>query len=78
MPEISESSPGGHKGAGLPALAIVVIGRNEGQRLARCLESIRRVRGVSVRQIVYVDSGSIDESPHSTCVGPAFPQVCPF
>jgi len=39
-------------------LGIVVIGRNEGDRLRRCLESIRR-EGVVV---VYVDSGSTDGS----------------
>ncbi len=40
------------------AVGIVVIGRNEGERLKRCLES---VRGSAV-QTVYVDSGSTDES----------------
>jgi GT2 family glycosyltransferase len=43
--------------------SFVVIGRNEGQRLARCLESIRSVRGVDVESIIYVDSGSVDGSP---------------
>jgi GT2 family glycosyltransferase len=37
---------------------VVVIGRNEGERLKRCLESLR---GVADR-IVYVDSGSSDGS----------------
>lgn len=63
MQEISESGPGGVVGICLPAISIVVIGRNEGQRLARCLESIRRVHGVTVQRIVYVDSGSTDKSP---------------
>ena len=36
----------------------VVIGRNEGARLVRCLTSLRAQLG----QIVYVDSGSTDES----------------
>lgn len=36
----------------------VVIGRNEGQRLAICLESLIK----QVKYIVYVDSGSIDGS----------------
>jgi len=36
----------------------VVIGRNEGERLRRCLASVRRV----VEDIVYVDSGSVDGS----------------
>jgi GT2 family glycosyltransferase len=37
---------------------IVVIGRNEGQRLARCLDALREVDAVCV----YVDSGSTDSS----------------
>jgi glycosyltransferase involved in cell wall biosynthesis len=36
----------------------VVIGRNEGERLRRCLASVRRV----IDDIVYVDSGSSDGS----------------
>ncbi len=36
----------------------IAIGRNEGERLVRCLESLRRV----VDRIVYVDSGSHDGS----------------
>jgi GT2 family glycosyltransferase len=48
------------------ALGIVVIGRNEGDRLKRCLES---VCGVAER-IVYVDSGSNDDSvPMSRSLG---------
>jgi hypothetical protein len=38
--------------------AIVAIGRNEGTRLVRCLESLRRCRST----VVYVDSGSTDGS----------------
>src|SRR5882724_5591818 len=37
---------------------VVAIGRNEGQRLKQCLESLRS-RGV----VIYVDSGSNDGSP---------------
>lgn len=44
-------------------LSIVVIGRNEGQRLARCLESVREVRGLEKAQLIYVDSASTDGSP---------------
>ncbi|MEM1183399.1 MAG: glycosyltransferase [Planctomycetota bacterium] len=41
-------------------LGFVVIGRNEGQRLVRCLESVRdRAPGA---RLVYVDSGSTDGS----------------
>jgi glycosyltransferase involved in cell wall biosynthesis len=47
-----------------PVLSIVVIGRNEGQRLARCIESVTALRGVSgQKQIIYVDSASTDDSP---------------
>jgi GT2 family glycosyltransferase len=44
---------------GPPKLAIVVIGRNEGADLRRCLVSALR----QCRQTVYVDSGSVDGSP---------------
>jgi len=40
-------------------LGIVVIGRNEGERLVRCLHSLRGAEG----GVVYVDSGSTDGSP---------------
>lgn len=39
-------------------IGVVVIGRNEGERLKACLRSI----GGDVRKIVYVDSGSTDGS----------------
>ena len=39
-------------------IGIVVIGRNEGDRLIRCLDSV----GVAGRSVVYVDSGSTDGS----------------
>jgi len=45
----------------LPAhdnVGVVVIGRNEGERLIRCLESVRSPS----RYVVYVDSGSSDGS----------------
>src|SRR5690348_11042372 len=42
----------------MPNLGVVVIGRNEGERLRRCLDSIIR----NVRLVVYVDSGSTDGS----------------
>lgn len=40
------------------AIAAVVIGRNEGERLIRCLRSLQG----QVQQLVYVDSGSTDRS----------------
>jgi acetyltransferase-like isoleucine patch superfamily enzyme/glycosyltransferase involved in cell wall biosynthesis len=39
-------------------IGAVVIGRNEGERLRRCLESVRD----QVQRVVYVDSGSTDGS----------------
>ena len=40
------------------AVGVVVIGRNEGERLARCFDSLEVAAGA----IVYVDSGSTDGS----------------
>jgi len=42
----------------LTRVAVVIIGRNEGDRLARCLQSLTD----QVTQLVYVDSGSTDDS----------------
>jgi GT2 family glycosyltransferase len=39
-------------------VGVVAIGRNEGKRLQRCLESVRDMRD----RVVYVDSGSADDS----------------
>jgi glycosyltransferase involved in cell wall biosynthesis len=48
----------------LPALSIVVIGRNEGQRLVRCLQSIASIHSVHEGiEVLYVDSASSDGSP---------------
>jgi glycosyltransferase involved in cell wall biosynthesis len=45
-------------------LSIVVIGRNEGDRLAVCFESIRKARKMPrLAELVYVDSHSADGSP---------------
>ncbi|MEB3312704.1 MAG: glycosyltransferase, partial [Cyanobacteriota bacterium] len=41
---------------------IVVIGRNEGERLVRCLESLGRQLSTQDLLAVYVDSGSTDNS----------------
>jgi GT2 family glycosyltransferase len=48
----------GQKSSPLDAVGVVVIGRNEGERLRRCLASLLD----STRSIVYVDSGSSDDS----------------
>ncbi|WP_017298484.1 glycosyltransferase family 2 protein [Nodosilinea nodulosa] len=42
-------------------VGIVTIGRNEGERLIRCLQSLQ-THGPAGSPIVYVDSGSIDSS----------------
>jgi GT2 family glycosyltransferase len=41
-----------------PTIAVIIIGRNEGDRLLRCLASVPPL----VAQVVYVDSGSTDGS----------------
>lgn len=41
-----------------PGLGVVVIGRNEGDRLGRCLRSVQ----ADAALVVYVDSGSTDDS----------------
>lgn len=49
---------------GRPLVSVVVIGRNEGERLVRCLRSIAAMRtdGFSI-ETIYVDSASSDGSP---------------
>lgn len=44
----------------MPDLAAVVIGRNEGARLAACLDSLA---AAGLTRVIYVDSGSTDGSP---------------
>jgi glycosyltransferase involved in cell wall biosynthesis len=47
----------------LPCMSIVVIGRNEGERLTRCFESIRAADYPQDRlELIYVDSASMDNS----------------
>jgi glycosyltransferase involved in cell wall biosynthesis len=49
-----------------PVLSVVIIGRNEGERLVGCLESVRNIRGVEGNvEIIYVDSASTDGSPQT-------------
>jgi glycosyltransferase involved in cell wall biosynthesis len=47
----------------LPRLSVVIIGRNEGERLERCLLSAQAIAGWTPLEILYVDSGSTDGSP---------------
>ena len=42
-----------------PVIAAIAIGRNEGQRLVDCLESLK---AQGIQRIIYVDSGSTDGS----------------
>ena len=63
MQKVSESVRDSCGNAFTPTLSIVVIGRNEGARLAKCLDSIAQVRSVAVKEIIYVDSASTDGSP---------------
>lgn len=47
-----------------PSLSVVVIGRNEGERLVRCLTSVRAMRWPQAEvELIYVDSASQDDSP---------------
>ena len=46
-----------------PALSVVVIGRNEGARLERCLRSIAQAARPGEVDVIYVDSASVDGSP---------------
>lgn len=44
-------------------LSVVIIGRNEGERLSRCLASVKAMQPVAGEvEIIYVDSGSTDDS----------------
>lgn len=47
-----------HSSTKLPGVGVIAIGRNEGERLRLCLESVVG----RVAQVVYVDSGSTDGS----------------
>jgi len=48
---------------GMPLVSVVVIGRNEGDRLRRCLQSVLDMEKSGFdTEVIYVDSGSIDGS----------------
>ena len=50
-------------GRDLPHISIVVIGRNEGQRLVRCLKSVKQADyPVDRYELIYVDTDSTDDS----------------
>jgi cellulose synthase/poly-beta-1,6-N-acetylglucosamine synthase-like glycosyltransferase len=44
-------------------VSVVVIGRNEGPRLERCLASVQAIQGIVPHDVIYIDSGSTDGSP---------------
>lgn len=47
----------------VPLLSVVVIGLNEGPRIANCIDSIHRaIEGVGSVSIVFIDSGSKDDT----------------
>lgn len=46
----------------LPNLSVVIIGRNEGERLERCILTAQAIEGWIAKEILYVDSGSTDGS----------------
>lgn len=46
-----------------PVVSVVIIGRNEGERLTRCLNSIAQMQSVNGPiEVIYVDSDSTDNS----------------
>ena len=62
-----------------PVLSVVVIGRNEGERLVRCLEAVRAmVSPGGPVEVIYVDSASSDDSPErAAALGARVLQVRP-
>ncbi|ACO32105.1 MAG TPA: glycosyltransferase family 2 protein [Acidobacterium sp.] len=62
----SQDSLPGASGASshlLATLSVVIIGRNEGPRLGRCLDSVRAMQAwPGPVEMIYVDSGSTDNS----------------
>ena len=47
-----------------PPLSVVIIGRNEGERLERCIRSVQTINDPPAgMEIIYVDSDSTDGSP---------------
>ena len=49
----------------VPTLSVVIIGRNEGTRLTRCLQSVAGVQDAGQIEVIYVDSASTDGSPEN-------------
>lgn len=60
MSEPTNSPP---QDGNLPSISVVVIGRNEGDRLVRCLESVRTCDYPAEKiELIYVDTDSTDDS----------------
>ena len=48
----------------IPELSVVIIGRNEGERLLACIQSVKKIPLPAEKlEIIYVDSASTDGSP---------------
>jgi cellulose synthase/poly-beta-1,6-N-acetylglucosamine synthase-like glycosyltransferase len=63
----------------LPPLSVVIIGRNEGDRLARCVASVRQMEYAAPVEIIYVDSASTDHSvPLASSLGVLTVEVRPL
>lgn len=63
-------APVSRRSAISPSISVVVIGRNEGMRLVRCLESVAQIRSrypelAANLEVIYVDSSSSDGSPET-------------
>ena len=43
-------------------ISVIVIGKNEAERIGSCMQSIKDAMGVMLHEIVYVDSRSADDS----------------
>jgi glycosyltransferase involved in cell wall biosynthesis len=51
-----------------PLVSVVIIGRNEGERLGRCIVSIQSIEGINGSvELIYVDSNSTDGSALLAC-----------
>ena len=73
------TAPASISPTGKQKVSVVVIGRNEGERLVRCLASIAAMdsAGISI-ETIYVDSASTDNSPQrATALGARVIQVNP-
>lgn len=59
---MTESSTVSRSALSEPTLSVVIIGRNEGERLERCILTAQAIEGWAPSEILYVDSGSTDGS----------------